>query len=77
LGGGGGGGGANGGGVGAQGGSGVVIIAYTTADFSGFTYSGTSTTGTNGSETWVKMTTSGDLVLTGAASANSNFLMFM
>ena len=67
------GGGAGGGGfaAGALGGSGVVIIEYTTADFS-FTYSGTSTTGTDGSLTWVAMKTSGDLVLSGAASGPAN-----
>ena len=53
---------------GGAGGSGVVIISYTTADFT-FTYSGTSTTGTSGSTTWVAMKTSGNLVLTGVVTA--------
>lgn len=49
--------------AGDAGGSGLVIIVYKNLEFD-HTYSGTSTTGTNGSETWVKMTTSGTLTLT-------------
>jgi hypothetical protein len=48
-----------------------VIVAYTTADFSGFTYSGSYTNGTNGSETWIKMTSSGTLTLSGGGSTRS------
>lgn len=46
------------------GGSGIVIIEYTTSDFSGFTYTGSHSTGENGAYTWVKMTSSGTLTLT-------------
>jgi hypothetical protein len=52
------------------GGSGLVIIAYTNADFN-HTYTGTSTTGTDGSLTWVKMTTSGTFTLTSPSTAYS------
>jgi hypothetical protein len=54
---------------GLDGGDGVVIVAYLTADFSGYSYTGTSATGTDGSYTWVRMTTSGDLTLTAIASS--------
>jgi len=43
------------------GGSGIVIVAYTTSEF---THTGGNSTGTSGSETWVKFTSSGSLVLT-------------
>ena len=56
---------------GGNGGTGVVIIAFTTAQFT-HTYSGTSTTGTDGSLTWVAMETSGNLVLTGGAVGPAN-----
>lgn len=62
--------------AGGDGGSGVVIVAYTTSDFT-FSYSGTSTTGTNGSETWVKMTTSGTLTLTESTSNSTNFFQVL
>jgi hypothetical protein len=58
--------------LGGNGGNGVVIISYPTGTFN-YTYSGTSTTGTNGSETWVAMTTSGNLVLTANSVVNGNF----
>jgi hypothetical protein len=46
---------------GGNGGSGLFIIVYKTADF---TSTGGSSTGTSGSETWVKFTANGTLVLT-------------
>jgi hypothetical protein len=45
------------------GGSGIVIIAYTTSQF---THTGGNATGTSGSETWVKFTSSGTLTLSAA-----------
>lgn len=58
---GGGGGGGNDGGGAGSGGKGIIIIAYKTVDFS---HTGGNDTGINGSETWVKFTSSGTLVLT-------------
>ena len=61
TGGGGGSGGGNVGGInGANGGSGIVIMTYLTASF---THTGGNSTGTSGTETWVKFTASGSLVL--------------
>jgi hypothetical protein len=48
---------------GGAGGSGIVIVAYTTSEF---THTGGNATGTSGSETWVKFTASGTLTLTAA-----------
>lgn len=73
---GGGGGGSTSAGNSGAGGSGVVIISFNTSDFS-FVYSGTSSTGTSGSQTWVQMNTSGNLTLTGISSGNSGFFNFM
>jgi hypothetical protein len=63
---------------GAAGGSGCAIAEFLTADFS-FTYSGTYTTGTSGSYTWVFMKSSGDLVLTAlsAGTTGTSLLMSM
>jgi len=52
----------------ADGGSGIVIVAYTTAEFN---HTGGNSTGTNGSETWVKFTSSGTLTLTAKAKGRS------
>jgi hypothetical protein len=57
-GGGGGGSGAGGSGSGGNGGSGVVILSVPTANYTG-TVTGTYTTGTNGSNTWIRWTVSG------------------
>lgn len=51
---------------GGTGGSGVVIVAYTTSEFN---HTGGDETGTNGSETWVKFTSSGTLTLSSPVSA--------
>jgi hypothetical protein len=48
----------------------VVIVAYTTSEF---THTGGDDTGTNGSETWVKFTTSGTLTLSNAVNKKGNF----
>ena len=45
-----------------NGGSGLAIVVYTTADFS---HTGGNSTGTSGTETWVKFTSDGTLTLTG------------
>ena len=50
--------------VASAGGTGVVIIAYKTAEF---THTGGNSTGTSGSETWVKFTGNGTLTLTDKA----------
>lgn len=54
-----GGGGGGGNGSFGQGGSGIVIIRFLTADVSGWSYSGTYNTGVDGSYTWIEMTGSG------------------
>lgn len=59
------GGGGGGGRTGGNGGSGVVIVRWLTADATGFSISvtGTTTNGTDGSYTWYKWTSTGTLVV--------------
>jgi hypothetical protein len=54
-----------GGGAAAAGGSGKVIVRYLTADATGLTITrtGTTTTGTDGSYTWISWTATGTLVV--------------
>lgn len=58
---------------GGAGGKGLVLVTYPTASF---THTGGNSTGTSGSETWVKFTADGTLVLSAASSANTTNFFF-
>lgn len=49
--------------AGGNGGSGLVVVVYTTSEF---THTGGNSTGTSGSETWVKFTADGTLTFSGS-----------
>lgn len=61
---GGGGGGGTYGNTASSGGSGIVIISWVTSEYSSFSYTGSYTTGTNSTYTWIKCITSGNITLT-------------
>ena len=48
------------------GGSGVIYLSWPTADATIGSFTGSSSNGTNGTDTWIKITSTGDLTLSAA-----------